>query len=73
MSYRADYPNRRLGGSNPYWCCAACGISDPQINGRLSGHLRTCTWRMEQVGKYLAARKLRGKCKNCATCKCKGK
>jgi hypothetical protein len=33
-----DYENEPIGGSNPYYRCVHCGISDPQINGRLEGH-----------------------------------
>lgn len=39
-----DYPNEPVGGKNPYWKCCACGITDPEINGRLSGHDPDCSW-----------------------------
>lgn len=45
MAYRDDYPKEPIGGGNPYWRCKACGLADPQINGRLSGHLYECEWR----------------------------
>jgi len=38
------YPRRKIGGGNPYYCCADCGISDPQINGNLYGHADFCDW-----------------------------
>lgn len=43
-----DYPNKPIGGGNPYWCCIACGASDPQINGTLSGHFAGCKWALEK-------------------------
>ena len=46
--YRSDYPTKKIGGGNPYYACAACGRADPQINGRLEGHLSTCEWRIKQ-------------------------
>jgi hypothetical protein len=39
-----DYPNEPIGGGNPYYRCIYCKISDPQINGRLSGHAKNCEW-----------------------------
>ena len=43
-----DYPKYPIGKGNPYWRCSACGISDPQINGRIEGHLESCSWRIAQ-------------------------
>ena len=43
-----DYPNEPIGGSNPYYRCCACGISDPQINGTLTGHGGKCSWVREK-------------------------
>lgn len=40
----SDYPTKPIGGDNPYQCCASCGVSDPQINGTLSGHRSDCEW-----------------------------
>ena len=56
---RHDYPNKPIGGGNPYYMCAHCGISDPQINGRLRGHGSWCEWRLEQIRLYLGHRKNR--------------
>jgi len=42
--YYTDYPTRPIGGGNPYYCCASCGRSDPQINGSLDGHSDSCEW-----------------------------
>jgi hypothetical protein len=39
-----DYPNEPIGGGNPYYRCSACGASDPQVNGTLSGHFSGCEW-----------------------------
>ena len=39
-----DYPNEPIGGGNPYYRCSACGASDPQVNGTLSGHFPGCEW-----------------------------
>ena len=47
--YRSDYPTRKIGGGNPYLCCSVCGVAEPQINGRLEGHLETCAWRRAAV------------------------
>ncbi len=42
--YCADYPSVKIGKGNPYYKCAACGVSDPEINGRLEGHRNDCEW-----------------------------
>jgi hypothetical protein len=42
--YYNDYPTRPIGGGNPYYCCASCGRSDPQINGKLENHNDGCKW-----------------------------
>lgn len=47
-----NYPNEPIGGGNPYYRCCACGVSDPQINGRLEGHLPSCSWANKHRGKY---------------------
>lgn len=39
-----DYPSSPVGGTNPYWQCVHCGATDPQINGRLSGHFQGCLY-----------------------------
>jgi hypothetical protein len=59
MKYWHDYPNEPIGGGNPYYMCSDCGISDPQINGRLRGHRSDCEWRLAQVREYLELRKKR--------------
>lgn len=48
---RSDYPNEPIGGDNPYYRCSSCGISDPQINGQLSGHAGDCEWRKREEAK----------------------
>lgn len=45
---QTGYPNEPIGGENPYYRCCACGISDPQINGRFSGHASDCSWVKEK-------------------------
>jgi hypothetical protein len=47
----SDYPNEPIGGGNPYWRCVSCKRSDPEINGRLEGHLKSCEWRQRQEEK----------------------
>jgi len=46
MTYYSDYPSVPIGGSNPYYKCSYCGISDPQINGTLEGHYEDCEYRI---------------------------
>jgi len=48
-TYYTDYPNRPIGGGNPYWCCCHCGRSDPEINGRLEGHSDHCEYRIQKT------------------------
>lgn len=45
--YWCDYPNESIGGGNPYWRCSFCGISDPQINGKLENHAKDCEYRLK--------------------------
>jgi hypothetical protein len=45
MSYDADYPKKPMGGGNPYYACAYCGITDPQINGNIKNHSTFCEYR----------------------------
>ena len=47
--YYTDYPSVSIGRRNPYYCCAHCGVSDPQINGRLEGHLPDCKWVINKI------------------------
>ena len=44
IPYYSDYPKEPIGGSNPYYKCLACGVSDPQINGQLENHAKDCDW-----------------------------
>lgn len=46
MEYHSDYENEPIGGGNPYRRCIHCKRSDPEINGRLEGHLRDCRYRL---------------------------
>jgi len=48
MSYITDYPREPIGGTNPYYCCSYCKVSDPQINGQVSNHSLWCKYRMEK-------------------------
>jgi hypothetical protein len=52
--YYTDYPTEPIGDGNPYYRCCACKRSDPQINGRLEGHVKGCSW-VEQKRKELEA------------------
>jgi len=44
LTYYTDYPTEPIGGGNPYYRCKSCGVSDPEINGRLDGHRSDCEW-----------------------------
>lgn len=46
MSYDHDYPTKPMGGGNPYYCCAYCGKTDPQINGDIKAHASDCQYRL---------------------------
>lgn len=43
--YDDDYPKQKIGHGNPYYCCASCGRSVPEINGQLSNHREDCEYR----------------------------
>lgn len=45
MTYYSDYPNEPIGRGNPYYRCSLCGISDPQINGKIENHRPECLYR----------------------------
>lgn len=45
MNYDANYPKKPMGGGNPYYACAYCGITDPQINGNVKNHSSFCEYR----------------------------
>ncbi len=53
--YFNDYENEPIGGRNPYYRCIHCKRSDPEINGRIEGHLTNCKYRMakERGTKYV--------------------
>jgi len=45
--YRSDYPKVPTSDNdNPYYMCAFCERSDPQINGDIDGHTESCAWRV---------------------------
>lgn len=46
MIYDADYPKKPMCGGNPYYACAYCGITDPQINGQVKNHSKQCEYRL---------------------------
>jgi hypothetical protein len=43
-----EYPNIKIGNGNPYYKCAYCGISDPQINMDNKNHSQSCQWVIAQ-------------------------
>lgn len=45
MIYDDDYPKKSNRGENPYYSCAYCGMSDPQINGNVKNHSTYCQYR----------------------------
>lgn len=45
QAYHSDYRNEPIGGGNPYYRCFHCKRSDPEINGRIAGHLPGCKYR----------------------------
>jgi len=40
-----DYPSRKIGGGNPYYCCSLCGRSAPEVFGNLGKHNGWCAYR----------------------------
>lgn len=54
-----DYPTEPIGGSNPYYRCCACGASDPQINGTLSGHFSGCDWVASKIYTLMEAQRVK--------------
>ena len=48
--YWSSYDKHPIGDGNPYWCCAGCGRSDPEINGDIKKHGVGCS----EVAKKLA-------------------
>ena len=53
MTYYGDYPKEPIGNGNPYYCCALCGVSDPEINGRTEGHKLDCPWRLKVEAEFV--------------------
>ncbi len=47
-TYYSDYDNEPIGGSNSYYRCVYCKVSDPEINGRLEGHREWCEYRLRK-------------------------
>jgi hypothetical protein len=45
--YYNDYPKIKIGKGNPYYMCK-CGVSDPQINGKLENHSSDCEWALNK-------------------------
>jgi hypothetical protein len=48
-TYYTDYPKKKMPDPNPYYCCACCSVTDPQINGRLDRHREFCEYRAKMV------------------------
>jgi len=46
--YHSDYPSKPIGKPNPHYCCAFCGIRNPEINGQLENHRPWCTWAIQK-------------------------
>lgn len=44
-----DFPTKPIGGGNPYYCCAYCEVSVPQLNGELNSHRDWCEYRKQKV------------------------
>ena len=42
-----SFPTIPIGGGNPYYKCASCGRSVPEINYSLTGHYDDCSWRKQ--------------------------
>lgn len=47
-SYDTGYPTEKISKDNPYYCCAYCGISEPQINGKIENHASDCEYRLKK-------------------------
>ena len=50
MTYDDDYPTEPIGGGNPYYRCAHCKRSVPEINGNLQKHESWCPYRLMKEG-----------------------
>lgn len=61
MTYYSDYPNEPIGGGNPYYRCQHCGVSDPEINGRLEGHRESCEYRLKKEAEIRTQARREGK------------
>lgn len=55
MTYYTDYETEPIGGGNPYYCCAHCGRSDPEINGQLDKHMSWCEYRQRKEAELARA------------------
>ncbi len=53
--YYCNYPTEPIGGRNPYYQCAHCKRSVPEINGKLDGHEKDCKYRLEEYEKIAKA------------------
>lgn len=51
-TYYCDYPTEPIGGGNPYYRCAHCGVSDPEINGSLYKHMEWCEYRKSKEASH---------------------
>lgn len=51
--YWTSYKKVRIGKGNPYYRCAGCGISDPQINGDIKNHAPGCSEVMLKLAEEL--------------------
>jgi hypothetical protein len=46
--YITDFQTVPIGGDNPYYKCAHCGRSEPEINGNLYNHYSDCSFRLKR-------------------------
>lgn len=53
--YHTDYPSEPIGEPNPYYRCAICGVSCPEINGQLENHRDWCSWAIKKSKELLEA------------------
>lgn len=52
-----DYPKTKRKGDF-YYSCKSCGRTDPDINGRINGHLQGCKW-AKQKRKQIRLQKMK--------------
>lgn len=48
MTYNVDYPKKKMGKGNPYYCCRFCSRTDPEINGKIENHAANCEYRLSK-------------------------